>query len=205
MLQGFLATLLDGCGRPWITQLAEGVGFEPTIRFLAVYALSRRAPSTTRPSLRYPPGTARNLANGGAQRNTRSWPAWPPTGPPRSLKTADFPQIAPSRATTRQVPNRPTHAILAGMSPLRITGFVLIAVACLFAFASIYYAMIGVSGGLSLYDVWYKFLPASLNWVQRFLWSSLWNGLYIILVQPAWVVVGIIGLLCIGLGKKTVE
>jgi hypothetical protein len=37
------------------------------------------------------------------------------------------------------------------------------------------------------------------------MWTNLWNGLYIILIQPAWVVVGIIGLLCIGLGKKTVE
>ena len=105
----------------------------------------------------------------------------------------------------RQVPNQPAHAILAAMSPLRIAGFALIAVAVLFAFASIYYAAIGVGGGLSLYDVWYKFLPASLNWLQRYLWSTLWNGIYIILVQPAWVVVGIIGLLCIGLGKKTVE
>ncbi len=32
--------------------LAAGVGFEPTIRLIAVYALSRRAPSTTRPPLR---------------------------------------------------------------------------------------------------------------------------------------------------------
>ena len=31
--------------------LAEGVGFEPTIR-LPVYTLSKRAPSATRPSLR---------------------------------------------------------------------------------------------------------------------------------------------------------
>src|SRR5215467_14267694 len=31
--------------------LAEGVGFEPTIRF-PVYTLSKRAPSATRPSLR---------------------------------------------------------------------------------------------------------------------------------------------------------
>ena len=31
--------------------MAEGVGFEPTIRF-PVYTLSRRAPSTTRPPLR---------------------------------------------------------------------------------------------------------------------------------------------------------
>src|SRR5271167_2237159 len=32
-------------------KLAEGVGFEPTIRF-PVYTLSKRAPSATRPSLR---------------------------------------------------------------------------------------------------------------------------------------------------------
>ena len=32
-------------------KLAEGVGFEPTIRLITVYTLSRRAPSTTRPSL----------------------------------------------------------------------------------------------------------------------------------------------------------
>ena len=92
-----------------------------------------------------------------------------------------------------------------GMSPVRIVGFVFIAIAILFAIASIWYALIGVGGGLSLYDVWYKFLPASLGWLQRYLWTSLWNGIYIILVQPAWVVVGIIGLLCIGLGKKRVE
>jgi hypothetical protein len=91
------------------------------------------------------------------------------------------------------------------MSPIRIAGFVLIAAAILFAIASIWYAVIGVSGGLSLYDVWYKFLPSSLNWVQRYLWTGLWNGIYIILIQPAWLVVGIIGLFCVGLGRKRVE
>ena len=34
--------------------MAEGVGFEPTIR-LPVYTLSKRAPSATRPSLRRGP------------------------------------------------------------------------------------------------------------------------------------------------------
>lgn len=33
------------------TEMAEGAGFEPAIRF-PVYTLSRRAPSTTRPPLR---------------------------------------------------------------------------------------------------------------------------------------------------------
>ena len=42
------------------TALAEGVGFEPTIRF-PVYTLSKRAPSATRPSLRERCG-GRNIA-----------------------------------------------------------------------------------------------------------------------------------------------
>jgi hypothetical protein len=91
------------------------------------------------------------------------------------------------------------------MSPLRIAGFVLIALACLFAVGSAWYAFRGHSGGLSLYDVWFKFLPASLNWLQRYLWTSVWNGLYVILIMPAWFVVGVVGLLCVGLGRKTVE
>ena len=91
------------------------------------------------------------------------------------------------------------------MSPLRIAGFGLIALAVLFAFGSIWYALVGGDGNLSLYDVWNKFLPASLNWVQRSLWGSLWNGLYIILVMPAWAVVGVIGMICIGLGRRRVE
>jgi hypothetical protein len=91
------------------------------------------------------------------------------------------------------------------MSPLRITGFVLIAAAVLFAAASLWYGVIGVDESMSLYAVWQKFLPASLNWVQRTVWSPLWNGLYAILVMPAWAVVGVIGLICIGLGRRRVE
>src|SRR5262247_3426498 len=41
--------------------LAEGVGFEPTIRF-PVYTLSKRAPSATRPSLRASPKAKRLTA-----------------------------------------------------------------------------------------------------------------------------------------------
>src|SRR5262249_36982691 len=39
------------CAEDGAPVLAEGVGFEPTIR-LPVYTLSKRAPSATRPSLR---------------------------------------------------------------------------------------------------------------------------------------------------------
>ncbi len=42
--------ILDGI-KQGVRQMAEGVGFEPTIRF-PVYTLSKRAPSATRPSLR---------------------------------------------------------------------------------------------------------------------------------------------------------
>ena len=93
----------------------------------------------------------------------------------------------------------------AAMSPLRIAGFILVGMAALFGFGNLWYWFLGHTGGLSLYDVWYKFLPSSLNMMQRYLWSGLWNGIYVILVQPAWLVVGILGGICIGLGRKRVE
>ena len=49
--------------------LAEGVGFEPTIRFITVYTLSRRAPSATRPPLR---GAARPHVRSSAGTVTKS-------------------------------------------------------------------------------------------------------------------------------------
>ena len=91
------------------------------------------------------------------------------------------------------------------MSPLRIAGFVLVAIACLFAVANIWYWLIDEGNGLSLYDVWLKFAPSSLTFVQRYIWATLWNFLVIGLAQPAWMVVGVIGLLCIGLGRRRVE
>jgi hypothetical protein len=91
------------------------------------------------------------------------------------------------------------------MSPLRIAGFVLIAMSALFGIAAIYYEVIGESSHLSMYDVWYKFLPASLNWVQRTVWGGLWTGLYTILIMPAWAVSAVAGVICIGLGRKQVE
>ena len=42
----------DRCGRSYQGLLAERVGFEPTIRFNTGYAISSRAPSTTRTPLR---------------------------------------------------------------------------------------------------------------------------------------------------------
>jgi hypothetical protein len=91
------------------------------------------------------------------------------------------------------------------MSPLRIAGFVFIALAFLFGAASIWFAVVGGDSHLSLYDVWFKFLPASVNWVQQTVWSGLWTGLYTIISLPAWAVVGVVGLICIGLGRKKLE
>src|ERR1700710_3002821 len=59
--------------------LAEGVGFEPTIRF-PVYTLSKRAPSATRPSLRGRGGQysqGRPADNAGVRVNCR-WLRFPP-------------------------------------------------------------------------------------------------------------------------------
>jgi hypothetical protein len=96
------------------------------------------------------------------------------------------------------------------MSPLRIVGFGLIGLACLFGVANIWYFIIGASGGgVSLYDVWFKFGPGSLNFVQtmiqKYVWAALWSGINVILKQPAWLVFGILGGLCIGLGGRKVE
>ena len=96
------------------------------------------------------------------------------------------------------------------MSPLRIVGFALIGLACLFGVANIWYYIIDASGGgISLYDVWFRFGPRSLNFVQtviqKYIWSSLWTGIQVILSQPAWLVFLILGGLCIGLGGRKVE
>jgi hypothetical protein len=117
----------------------------------------------------------------------------------------DFRQMAPGLTIAETDAESAESRYTDAMSPLRIAGFVLIAAAALFGFANIWYAMTGTGSGLSLYDVWYKFLPGSLNFVQRYIWTGLWNAVLIILVQPAWMVVGVIGLLCIGLGRKRVE
>lgn len=96
------------------------------------------------------------------------------------------------------------------MSPVRIAGFAFIGMACLFGVANIWYWMIDASGGgISLYDVWFKFAPGTLHFVQTFIqkyiWSALWSGINVILVQPAWLVFGIVGALLIGLGGRRVE
>ena len=91
------------------------------------------------------------------------------------------------------------------MSPLRIAGFVLVAVASLFLVGNIWYWLIGEGNGLSLYDVWYKFAPGLLVLAQRWIWGPAWNFMMIALVQPAWIIVGVIGLLCIGIGRRKVE
>ena len=96
------------------------------------------------------------------------------------------------------------------MSPVRIAGFGLLGLACLFGVANIWYYIIDASGGgISLYDVWFKFGPGSLHFVQaiiqKYVWAALWTGIQVILQQPAWLVFGILGGLLIGLGGRKVE
>ena len=62
-----------------IEALAEGVGFEPTIRF-PVYTLSKRAPSATRPSLRERCGAGNIATRGGVTTSGAAWDGLPARG-----------------------------------------------------------------------------------------------------------------------------
>ena len=151
------------------------------------------------------PGTARTLAKGRAQGNTSSGPrghrrSRPLDAPNRLILLKSCPIRTDETGAESDV-----RRYNGGMSPLRISGFVLVAVATLFALGSLWYSVMGIASGLSLYDVWYKFLPGSLNWVQRNIWAGLWHLLSVILVMPAWAVVGLAGLICIGLGRRRIE
>jgi hypothetical protein len=74
--------------------LAEGVGFEPTIR-LPVYTLSRRAPSTTRPPLRsFSRHPSRRILRSGADRTPKARRA-KPDQPKRLASTCRFLRTSP--------------------------------------------------------------------------------------------------------------
>jgi hypothetical protein len=75
-------------------RLAEGVGFEPTIR-LPVYTLSRRAPSTTRPPLRsFSRHPSRRILRSGADRTPKARRA-KPDQPKRLASTCRFLRTSP--------------------------------------------------------------------------------------------------------------
>jgi hypothetical protein len=93
------------------------------------------------------------------------------------------------------------------MSPLRMVGLGLMAVALLFGAANIWFWVIDApGGGISFYDLWAKVSLASLsllqNFVEHYIWPPLWQGFHVVLLQPAWMIFGIIGMLCFGLGRK---
>jgi hypothetical protein len=93
------------------SRMAEGVGFEPTIR-LPVYTLSKRAPSATRPSLRRGPVMARPEAFG------KGW-GYPGRGETRSVALRSQDRSSRGRfwrsricgASLRAAP-RPGHVLL---------------------------------------------------------------------------------------------
>ena len=96
------------------------------------------------------------------------------------------------------------------MSPLRIVGLGFLAFSLLFGAANIWYWLIDApGGGISTYDLWAKISIGSLNGLQylveRYIWAPLWQGFYVVLLQPAWLVLGTIGLVCFGLGRKWEE
>jgi hypothetical protein len=96
------------------------------------------------------------------------------------------------------------------MSPVRIAGFVLVGFAVLFLVGNLYFLMMDApGGGVSLYDLWSKISPGSLDFcryiVERYVWAPLWQGISVLLAQSAWLIFGIVGLILIGLGKGNVE
>jgi hypothetical protein len=93
------------------------------------------------------------------------------------------------------------------MSPLRMVGLGLLAVALLFGAANIWYFIIDApGGGISGYDLWAKISLGSLQVLQhiieQYIWAPIWQGLYLVLLQPAWIIIGAIGVVCFGLGRK---
>jgi hypothetical protein len=88
-----------------------------------------------------------------------------------------------------------------------MVGLGLMAVALLFGAANIWFWVIDApGGGISLYDLWAKISHGSLsllqNFVEHYIWPPLWQGFHVVLLQPAWMIFGIIGMLCFGLGRK---
>ena len=93
-------------------QVAEGVGFEPTIR-LPVYTLSKRAPSATRPSLRVLAGGPNIDAALRAQAGQSAGRRWPSRGRgPEAVATPQWAcNVAPVRHWRSPAPRQPrAHA-----------------------------------------------------------------------------------------------
>ena len=95
------------------------------------------------------------------------------------------------------------------MSPVRIAGFILVGFAVLFLVGNIYFMLMELGDGVSIYDLWIKISPGSLDFlryiVERYIWAPLWQGFSVLLAQSAWLVFGLLGLILIGLGKGNVE
>jgi len=96
------------------------------------------------------------------------------------------------------------------MSPLRIAGFALVGIAVLFLVGNLYFWMMDApGGGITLYDLWAKVSLRSLDFVryiiERYIWAALWQGIHVLLLRPAWLIFGVIGLILIGLGRSQVE
>ena len=96
------------------------------------------------------------------------------------------------------------------MSPLRIAGFALVGLAALFLVGNLYFWMMDApGGGVTLYDLWAKVSLRSIDVVryviERYVWAALWQGVHVLLLQPAWLIFGVVGLILIGLGRKQVE
>ncbi|MBL9033633.1 MAG: hypothetical protein JNN33_02655 [Rhodospirillaceae bacterium] len=91
-----------------------------------------------------------------------------------------------------------------------MVGLGLLAVALLFGAANIWFWIIDApGGGISLLDVWVKVSARSLGGTQyvieHYTWPPIWQGIHVLLIQPAWLITGAVALVCIGLGRKWEE
>jgi hypothetical protein len=94
--------------------MAEGVGFEPTIRF-PVYTLSKRAPSATRPSLR---GRGAQYSRGRPADNPCQTPM-PASSIAERSGRRHCPKPARPTAPRRHGPQRTAVALMTASMPLR--------------------------------------------------------------------------------------
>lgn len=121
-------------------------------------------------------------------------------------KFREFAARGPDHGLGRFVP----LGYIAGMSPVRIAGLILVGFAVLFAFGNLYFAVMDTpGGGVTMYDLWAKVSLGSLEFcryiVERYLWPPLWQGISVLLAQSAWLVFGVVGLILVGLGKGSIE
>ncbi len=90
-------------------------------------------------------------------------------------------------------------------SPAAIAGFIFLGMAALPLAHDLYlWAARGVWAPMALGALWYEIDPGSLNLtqaaIQRYVSPAVWRPVFEVLLWPAWVLPGAIGMLVLGIG-----